>query len=387
MSAVTEAAGTDLQTRRLLQALREADAVLRRESPSIPVGDERHFAVGVFDEGGAPLAVSRPEWLPSLAATVRAVLDAFGGALEPGDVAATNDPFAGGTHVNDFTVVRPAAAGGGYLAARIHTGDFGGERIGGTWPLVTEVWQEGGRLAPLRLQRGGRRDEDVSTLLRFNSRLPDLLERDLLAAAGAMDRLDAACPQQGVGSLATTLLDDARARVDALLAGLRTGSWTAPGRIRHCCSGIDVGFELRLTVGDGVAFEFPAEPDAVQGFVNSPAATTRSALLAPVAAALGSEACNAALLDAVAVALTPGSLFHARPPRATGHAPYITAAELARVASGLLTQAGLPEAPFAHWFALPPRVFVVPSCEDPACPFGRYDPDTHHTRYSPEVRP
>ena len=114
----------------LMRAVRDADATLRGSLPSLVLGDDRHAAVGMFDRSGTPLVVSRPPWMPSLTATVRTVLDAYGGSLEPGDVAITNDPYGGGTHVNDFTLVRPDAAGGGYLAARFHTADIGGEQLG-----------------------------------------------------------------------------------------------------------------------------------------------------------------------------------------------------------------------------------------------------------------
>lgn len=369
----------------LTRLVREADASLRRSSPSIPLGDERHAAVGVFDADGVALAVSRPAWLASLVASVRSVLDTFGGALGPGDVAATNDPFAGGTHVHDVTVVRPAADL--YLAARFHTADVAGERIGSVWPAATEIWQEGVRLPPLRLARGGRADDDIETLLAFNSRLPDVLRGDFAAATAALDELEAALAAGGPPAPAA-LLDGARARVGEEVARLRDGSWSTAGRIRHCCAGVDAPFELRLTVGDGrVAFAFPVEPAGVDAFVNSPEAATRSALLAPLAATLPDAACNAALLEAVDVATTAGSLFAARPPRPTAYAPYITAGALAAAAAELLGRAGLAAAPFEHWFALPARVFALPWCDDPACPFHRWDDrDTHRTRYAPEAR-
>jgi N-methylhydantoinase B len=369
----------------LIRAVRDADAVLRGQLSSIVLGDDRHAAVGLFDSSGAALAVSRPPWMPSLAATVLHLLEAFGGSLQPGDIAVTNDPYGGGTHVNDLTIVRPEASGAGYLAARFHMADIGGEHLGGVWPAATDVWQEGARLVPMRLQRAGRQDRDVRTLLDLNSRLPDLLHGDLAAAAGALDHLDAAIADGGVP--ADEFLATARAAVAERLAGLRPGSWTTAARVRHCCSGLDAGFELRLTVSDGrLRFDFPDEPDGVEAFVNSPEGTTRSALLAPLAVSLDDLACNAALLEAVDIMTRPGSLFHARRPLPTAYAPYITAGRLAHAAAELLHRAGLDDEEFAHWFALPARVFALPACGDRNCPFARFDVDTHHTRYASEAR-
>ncbi|MFN8204825.1 MAG: hydantoinase B/oxoprolinase family protein [Solirubrobacteraceae bacterium] len=368
----------------MTRLVREADASLRRSSPSIPLGDERHAAVGVFDAGGAALAVSRPAWLASLAASVRSVLDTFGGTLGPGDVAATNDPFAGGTHVHDVTVVRPAADL--YLAARFHTADVAGERIGSVWPAATEIWQEGVRL----LHCAWRAASAPTTTSR----------RCLPSTAACPTCCAATSPPRPPPSTSWTW------RWRRAACPRRPRCWTEPGpewerRSRGCATGAgrprggsataapaSTPFELRLTVGDGrVAFAFPVEPAGVDAFVNSPEAATRSALLAPLAATLPDAACNAALLEAVDVATTPGSLFAARPPRPTAYAPYITAGALAAAAAELLGRAGLAAAPFEHWFALPARVFALPWCDDPACPFHRWDDrDTHRTRYAPEAR-
>ena len=124
----------------LARILRHADANLRRLSPSTALGDDRHAVVGLFDEAGAAVALSRPAWLASLTATVRSVLDAFGGALPVGELAVSNDPYSGGTHVNDFTVVRALTGGAGYLAVRFHTLDIGGEQLGSITPRAAEIW-------------------------------------------------------------------------------------------------------------------------------------------------------------------------------------------------------------------------------------------------------
>ncbi|RUM98285.1 hypothetical protein EET67_09325 [Pseudaminobacter arsenicus] len=373
----------------LVRILRHADAKLRRSSPSTALGDDRHAVVGLFDETGAVVALSRRAWLASLAATVRSVLDAFGGTLPVGELAVSNDPYAGGTHVTDFTVVRPLAGGTGYLAARFHTLDIGGEQLGSITPRAAEIWEEGVLVPPLRLARSGQADFDAATMLDFNSRLPDVLRGDLKAAVRTLDELDVALATAGLGGrdAHAALLEEARARMRDELAELQDGSWSTTGRIHHCCTGVDVPFELKLTVAAGqLRFAFPVEPAGVKAFVNSSAGTTASALLAPLAAGLPDAACNAVLLDRVTIATTPGSLFHAQAPLPTGYAPYITAGELARRAAELAGQAGLRVAPYEHWFALPARPFSLPGCDDPGCPFPKVGGDTHKTRYAPGAR-
>jgi N-methylhydantoinase B/oxoprolinase/acetone carboxylase alpha subunit len=387
MQATKAAPGAQLAA--LSRILRDADARLRRAAPSTALGDERHAAVALFDATGALVAVSRPAWLASLAATVQGILATFGGTLPEGELALSNDPYAGGTHVNDLTLVRALSGGGGYLAARIHTLDVGGEQLGSVFPRAAEIWEEGVLVPALRLARGARADADVALMLGFNSRLPDVLRADLAAVVQTLEGLDAALAAAGLAGrdAHAAALDEARARLAGETSSLAEGSWQATGRIRHCCAGIDLPFTLRLTIGKGrIGFDFPEEPAGVPAFVNSPRGTTASALLAPLVAALPDAACNAALLDRVTVTTAAGSLFDARPPLPTGYAPYITAGELARAAQELFARAGLAAAPLGHWFALPARPFAMPGCADPACPFHQVGGDTHKTRYSPGAR-
>src|SRR5207245_9611504 len=115
--------------------------------------------------------------------------------LQPGDVAILNDPFRGGTHLPDITAVsaifvrsnqRPAF----YVANRAHHADVGGMSPG-SMPLAREIYQEGIRIPPILIRRGGALDRDLLRLLLANVRTPEEREGDLMAQLASIARGEA----------------------------------------------------------------------------------------------------------------------------------------------------------------------------------------------------
>ena len=105
--------------------------------------------------------------------------------LAPGDVAILNDPFRGGTHLPDITAVSGVFVKGSrkpafYVANRAHHADVGGMSPG-SMPLAREIYQEGIRIPPVLLARGGRCDRELLDLILANVRTPVEREGDLLA--------------------------------------------------------------------------------------------------------------------------------------------------------------------------------------------------------------
>ncbi len=392
--ARTRATHTTLQ-RRLASIMGSAEATLRRSAPSLVVGDDRHFAVCFIDPRAEIVSVSRPFWLGSLAETARRILGRLGDGLGAGDSVITNDPFSGGTHVNDFSVLRGVEAGGaqvGYLMARVHTADFGGDRLGGYNPTALEIWAEAVRITPIHLGRAGRTDKDVVTILALNSRLPDLFRGDVAAATAALDQA-ARDLQALVGELGrdafeeglSRILDETEADAVRRLGARDGGRWQAEAELRHCCTGAAVPIRIALRVESGTAsFDLAGSGPSGPGFVNSAFGNTLSAVLMPWVAWLGPPAANAGLLRRVTVRADEGSIVDARAPLATGWSPYLTARHIGSLADRTLRAAGLGGGSFLHWVADPAPSFVVPNCEDPECPFGKVlgSPD-YTSRYSP----
>jgi hypothetical protein len=148
----------------------EMGDVLRRSSLSPNIKERADCSAAVFTAAGELLVQAEhiPVHLGSMPASVAAAIGA-GLDLGPGDQVVLNDPFAGGTHLNDLTLVAPCYAGGrlvGWVANRAHHADVGGMVPGSIPPEATEIYQEGLRIPPVLLTPG------IAAVLEANSRAP-----------------------------------------------------------------------------------------------------------------------------------------------------------------------------------------------------------------------
>src|SRR3954466_4320391 len=159
-------------------------AVLRRASFSPKIKERADCSAAVSPAGGELLVQAEhiPVHLGSMPASVRSAIDAFGSRLRPGDQVVLNDPFAGGTHLNDITLVAPVFGREGligWVANRAHHADVGGMAPGSIPADATEVYQEGLRIPPLLLT------PEVEAVLYANSRTGAERGGDLDAQRGA----------------------------------------------------------------------------------------------------------------------------------------------------------------------------------------------------------
>ncbi len=192
----------------------EMGAALRRTAFSPNIKERRDYSCAVFDAAGEAIAMGdhMPVHLGSMPMSVRAAIDSF--ALESGDVAMLNDPFRGGTHLPDITMVmpvymwrgrpRPRNAGSKpdfYVASRAHHADVGGA-YPGSMGLCREIYQEGLRIPPVKIMRAGTMERDVLALLLNNVRTPEEREGDLGAQIAAChtgaERLREVCAGYGL---------------------------------------------------------------------------------------------------------------------------------------------------------------------------------------------
>lgn len=167
----------------------EMGAALRRTAFSPNIKERRDYSCAVFDGAGQVIAMGdhMPVHLGSMPMSVRAAVDAL--TLAPGDIAILNDPFAGGTHLPDITMVQPVFVAGKappifYIASRAHHADVGG-RYPGSMGLCREIYEEGLRIPPIKLVRAGEMDKSVLKMILNNVRTPEEREGDLTAQAGA----------------------------------------------------------------------------------------------------------------------------------------------------------------------------------------------------------
>ena len=195
----------------------EMGATLRRTSFSPNIKERRDYSCAVFDSSGQVIAMGdhMPVHLGSMPMSVAAAIRQC--SLDPGDMVMLNDPFRGGTHLPDITLVAPVYVGGRkgsgrgrplhttipdfYVASRAHHADVGGMYPGSMGPC-REIYQEGLRIPPVKIMRGGELVADVLALLLNNVRTPEEREGDLGAQIAACQtgaqRLREICRRYGL---------------------------------------------------------------------------------------------------------------------------------------------------------------------------------------------
>ncbi len=214
---------------RLVQIADEMDATLYRSAFN-PIIAEAHDAChGLYHaETGATLVQGTsglPIFVGAMAFAVKAVIDKVGrdGGLDPGDTYLFNDPYDGGTHLNDFRLVRPLMRGGkvfAWIASVGHWLDIGGNVPGNYNPKATESFQEGVRIPPVKLIRAGVVQQDIIDILDANSRVPQSNWGDLNGQINALDlgerRLQVLLDEYGDETV-TAALAVLSARAEALM--------------------------------------------------------------------------------------------------------------------------------------------------------------------------
>jgi N-methylhydantoinase B/oxoprolinase/acetone carboxylase alpha subunit len=308
---------------RLTGVAEEMGAVLRRAAFSPNIKERADCSAALFTPEGELLVQAEhiPVHLGSMPASVRAAIDAFGpDRLEPGDQVILNDPFAGGTHLNDITLVAPCFVDGrlvGWAANRAHHADVGGSAPGSLPADAVEIQQEGLRIPPTLL------GDAVRGLLVANSRTPDERLGDLDAQVGAN-----VVGATRLAEMHEAPLDEVVAygerRMRAALAALPDGTWRAEDVLDSTGAAPDQQRPARIAVavtvgGDRVAFDFTGTDPQARGNVNAVEAVTVSAVSYALRSAVDPTIpANGGALRPVDVVAPAGTIVAARPPAAVG---------------------------------------------------------------------
>jgi N-methylhydantoinase B/oxoprolinase/acetone carboxylase alpha subunit len=307
---------------RLTGVAEEMGAVLRRAAYSPTIKERADCSAALFTADGELLVQAEhiPVHLGSMPASVQAAVDAFGDTLRPGDQVVLNDPFAGGTHLNDVTLVAPCFVDGrlvGWAANRAHHADVGGAAPGSIPAEATEIFQEGLRIPPTLL------DDGVRRVLLANSRTPDERVGDLAAQEGAnvvgLERL-----AELAGAPFAEVVDYGERRMRAALAGLPDGIWRAEDVLDSTGSAPDQQRPARVVVavtvaGEEVTFDFTGTDAQARGNVNAVEAVTVSAVAYALRSAVDPTIpANGGAMRPVRVVAPAGTIVAARPPVAVG---------------------------------------------------------------------
>jgi N-methylhydantoinase B len=341
----------------------EMGAALRRTAISPNIKERRDYSCAIFDGAGRVIAMGdhMPVHLGSMPMSVAAAIAAI--ALAPGDVAILNDPYAGGTHLPDITMVLPVFAAASaqpvfYVASRAHHADVGGTFAGSMGP-AREIFQEGIRIPPVRIVRGGEVNRDVLDLILLNVRTPAERRGDLDAQIGACrvgeQRALALLGKYGelmLQSLIDQLLDYSERLVRAELRTMPLGSFRAEDYLDD--DGVSdtpcrIAVELRFDPQAGaVAIDFAGSSPQVAGSVNAVRAITTSACFYMLRCLLAEDApATAGILRPLQLTTPAGSIVDARPPAAVAGGNVETSQRMVDVLLRALAQAAPSRVPAA----------------------------------------
>jgi N-methylhydantoinase B len=271
-------------------AAEEMGIVLQRVAFSANIKERRDFSCALFDAAGELLAQAAhiPVHLGSMPASVEAVRQRLG-AMDEGDVAIVNDPFAGGTHLPDITIVSPVFFEGellGYAANRAHHADVGGVSPG-SMTLSRRIDEEGVRIEPALLYKSGVRNEDLLNRILSAVRTPDErlgdLEAQLAANAvgvRALRRMVESRGRDAVLQYGRALQDYAQAFMSRTIAAIPDGTYTFEDVMDDDGAGAGP-ITIRVVVsfqGDVAVVDFTGSDPQVEGCINCPDAVTRSAV-------------------------------------------------------------------------------------------------------------
>jgi N-methylhydantoinase B len=306
-------------------ACEEMGAVLVRSAHSANVKERRDASTALFDADG--LMVMQAEHIPvHLGAMPQAVAAVLSEDHETGDGWILNDPYRGGTHLPDITIVSPIfAAGGlaGFAASRAHHADVGGPSPGSMPAESRTLADEGVVIPPTRLVRAGELDRDLLSDLTGRMRNPRQREADLRAQLAA-NRVGAARVEEliervgpdGVRDGMNETLDYAERRTRARIAELEEGERSASD-VLEAPEG-DLELRLSATVGgDSLTLDFSGSAGQHGGNLNCPLAVTRSACYFALRVLTDPDVppCAGAYRPLEVIA-PEGSLLNARPPAA-----------------------------------------------------------------------
>jgi N-methylhydantoinase B len=352
----------------------EMGAALRRTAFSPNIKERRDYSCAVFDADGEVIAMGdhMPVHLGSMPMSVRAAITRC--QLVHGDIVMLNDPFAGGTHLPDITLVAPVFVVGEvprkprrsrkssalkpdfYVASRAHHADVGGT-YAGSMGLCREIYQEGLRIPPVKLVRAGKTDPDVLALLLNNVRTPKEREGDLGAQIAACRtgeiRLRELCSRYGVDHAhraAHELLDYSEEMMRAFLAEVPTGRYDAedfmdndgisdqPVRIA-----VNIRFReanKRSRSARAVTIDFAGSDPQVAGSINAVEAITYSACFYVFRCLLAEDVpATAGLMRAIEVIAPKGTIVDANPPAAVAGGNVETAQRIVDVLLRALAKA------------------------------------------------
>jgi N-methylhydantoinase B len=344
----------------------EMNATLVRTAYSPNIKERRDCSCALFDADGDLVAQAEnmPVHLGAMPFSVAAAVDAFPD-LEPGDAVLLNDPFRGGAHLPDLTLVSPVFADPdtddpelvGYAANRAHHADVGGATAGSVAADSTDIYQEGTRIPPVKLFDGGDANDAVFDLLLANTRTPDERRGDLRAQQAAnetaRERVRDLVSEHGRDGLAAAfaeIQDYSERRMRAELDAVPDGTYEFADVLDDDGRGNrDLPVEVAVTAdGDEIHVDFAGTAPQTDGPVNAVFAVTASATYYAVRCVTDPDIPpNAGCYRPIDIDAPAGSIVNPDPPAAVVGGNLETSQRVTDAVLGALAQAAPDRVPAA----------------------------------------
>lgn len=351
----------------LTAAAAEMDVTIWRTSRSTIVRELLDYSTAVFDAEGYNVAQSAriPQHLNSMGAGLLAIVQGFIplDQWDEGDVVITNDPYCGGQHIPDILAFRPVFVDGVRIAivgTLCHHLDMGGIAAGSYGATATEVFQEGLRIPPMKLVRGGVMNAEVLAMMRQNVRRPDMLWGDLQAQLASLAvgeaNLTKLAVQVGGASVmqaCARILDSSEAAMRAMIGRMPDGRYEFEDFIDD--DGLtETPIRIHAAIeiaGDTMVVDLSGSGPQALGPINATLASSGSAVSYTVMACADQPIpANAGCYRPVTVIAREGSIVHARHPAPVANRIAATH-RLATTLLGALHQAVPDRVPAAYYGA------------------------------------
>ncbi len=354
----------ELYRHRFTGVAEEMGITLRRTGYSPNIKERLDFSCAIFDEQGGMIAQAAhiPAHLGAMPASVHTILRKFRN-WQPGDVVIVNDPFEGGNHLPDITMIAPVFARDKeaiaahaaeeqptfFVASRAHHADVGG-MTPGSLPLSTEIYQEGIIIPPVKLYKAGVLDEDVLRIILRNVRTPDERRGDLAAQRAAyavgerrLRELIAVHGLDEVRAYGRQLQDYSERLTRAAIAEWPDGAYAFEDVIEQVENGRTQLVPIRVLAtiaGDEITFDFTGTAPVMHGSLNAVIAITQSACYYVVRCLLtGNVAMNDGCFRPIHVIAPENTIVNALSPAAVAGGNVETSQRITDVVLGALAQA------------------------------------------------
>ncbi len=315
-----------------ITTVRNMRATLIRTSFAPILYDTRDLSCALLSPTGELVAMSEGDFsghVFSLQVGLTPILEKFGGKMKPGDVYMFNDPYTGGTHLNDIAFYKPHFIDGRIIlfeTVRAHWSDVGGANPGSFSGQDTEIYQEGVRIPPVKLVNQGELNQDLWDILFANVRIADEQEGNAMAMLDSVavgdTQINELCAKYGteaVEQCRDALLNRAEESLREAIRKLEPGEYY----VEHYCdsTGITpdpVPIRIRMTVRDEtLSFDFTGSADEFEGPMNIGPAVTQAGVFVVVKAWLDPDTpVNGGTFRPLDFILPEGSVVNCNPPRA-----------------------------------------------------------------------